>query len=432
MALGHHANNDANSCVEAWLKDAQAFIPFCIDTCEHTLHTTGKHQNSTDASCLHFARFSSMKASWTASFQRNLSFLSPRTWRGIHNALKNQIPDSVITFKTISSWFYHILIPFLLLTTAIHQPYSHSKYPIGKSAQQAAVVTLLAPLTIMKTAETIPVIKTTLNRMYIWKLLRQEADQEALEILSRDRSIDLATRTSKFDIYFPTPNNLTQKNERQRAMLLIPGFLIDHTAYASIASRIALEGDIIVVVLSLEPLRVADNLLVELRDLNRCIRAATKLWNRKCGGKNNGQLEWSLGGHSYGGYAAMRLAPQLADHLNKSCTDKLKVLVWAAGDQKGFLTDLTQQANANIFVLLGTSDNFCNPDDKECQILKSYLPANTRIQFIDGGSHHNFASYSRECGKNDIARTEQHKQISFATTDFLKNQYDHYPTTEFQ
>jgi alpha/beta superfamily hydrolase len=364
-----------------------------------------------------------MSVPWSVSLRRNLKVLSPRTWRGIHNALRFPANSSVI------NWVHHVLIPFLLLTTVIHQPYGHSKYSLGKSAQQAATATLIAPLTIIKIAETIPTLKMSFQRLRQWKTLREEADQQGLDILARDISLGSVIRTAMFDVYFPNVNARLERNSPRKALLFIPGFLIDHTSYASVASRIADEG-VIVVVLSLEPMRLPDKFFLELRDLRRCIEAVTKIWNKKYINKNNTTLEWSLGGHSFGGYAAMRLAPQLAALLNKSNMDKLKVIVMAAGNWEFFLTDLTEQDDISIFVLLGTSDVMCKFGEEESKMLKSYLPEDTQIQFINGGSHHNFASYSKEVAKNEISREEQHIQISSATSHFLQNHKVHLQSTD--
>ena len=336
------------------------------------------------------------------------------------------MPNSATVFAIIAAWFKNVLIPFLLLTIAIHGPFSSSSSQVrlGTSVKRAAIVTCISPLSIMQTAATIPHVKTIVGRLYLWKLFRVEADQEALTSLSSNVSTGLALRTLRFDVFFPNKFKIRgklEKNGKQKAMLFLPGFMVDHTSYASIASRMASEGDIIVVVLSLEPLRIADEYLADLFELKQCIRSVTKLWNRRS--KNNGgSLEWSIGGHSYGGYAAMRLAPQLADYLHTSSTDKLKVVVWASGNREDFLTDLSLRDDISALVLLGSNDRICKFDSAEKQRLDSYLPSDALIQSIGGGTHNNFASYPGQSvvnGVPGISRMEQHKKVSSATITFL-------------
>jgi len=157
--------------------------------------------------------------------------------------------------------------------------------------------------------------------------LRIKADDEAFVSLSNGIENDRVVRTSFFDVYFPE-----QIQEDQKAILFLPGFMVDHTSYANIASRIASDGNIVVAVLSLEPLRVAGDCLVEMKELRNAIESVNRMWNQRRS-SNDGKIDWSIGGHSFGGYGAMRLAPKLAEYLGKSSQNKLKLLVWAAGFQ---------------------------------------------------------------------------------------------------
>ena len=154
---------------------------------------------------------------------------------------------------------------------------------------------------------------------------------------------------------------------------------------------------------------------------NHCL----EFWNRKkissLNGAGSSELEWCICGHSFGGYAAMRLAPGLANHLGKSDTDKLKVVVWAAGARQELLTDLTQMDNMDALVLLGNLDPICHVGNDELKVLKSYLPKDTQqIKFIDRATHHNFASYAYPpSGDNGLTKMEQQNLVSLATNDFI-------------
>mmetsp|Transcript_3589 Transcript_3589/g.5427 ORF Transcript_3589/g.5427 Transcript_3589/m.5427 type:complete len:208 (-) Transcript_3589:34-657(-) len=206
-------------------------------------------------------------------------------------------------------------------------------------------------------------------------------------------------------------------------MIFLPGALVDHTSYSSIASRIAHEGNMIVVVLSLEPLRLAGESLVELNNLKRAMRSVTKLWRQRYG-CNKGELEWVIGGHSFGGYGAMRLAIKLAKFLGKSSQNKLKVVVWAAGNNPRFTTDLSAYDNISTLILLGSNDAICRLNSvAEKKALISNLPPESMVHSIKGGTHNNFACYPGLAifnGIPGIPRTKQHEQVSDNTMQFLQ------------
>lgn len=238
-----------------------------------------------------------MKASSFISFRRNLFFLSPRSWIGVHNALKRQIPNSDFVFRMVIVWLIHILVPFLLLTTLACLPFNSTSTTIVTCARRSLVVTCISPMAITQTAEVLPHMTTIANRLRLWSTLRKEAELDASEALASALSNDRALRNYHCDIYFPRERTA---NDRQKAMLFIPGFCVDHTAYASIASQMASKGNMIVAVLSLEPLRLADQHFLDLVELRSCMKTVTKIWNQRSGYRNN-FLDWSIGGHSYGG-----------------------------------------------------------------------------------------------------------------------------------
>ncbi len=108
---------------------------------------------------------------------------------------------------------------------------------------------------------------------------------------------------------FPRPREATT-NDRQKALLFIPGFCVDLTAYARIASQMTSEGNIIIAVISLETSRLADRHFLDLVELGSCMT----FWI--------GALAAIL----TAGYAAMRLAPDLVIHLNNQVTIRSKML----------------------------------------------------------------------------------------------------------
>lgn len=367
---------------------------------------------------------SKMKSQPLATFQRNLLFLSPRSWLGICNALHNQISNSDVVFNCLGDWFRSVLLHFFLLMLAMQDPTttssSHlvSKIRLNSSFGRAALATCISPVVIAQTADIIPHTRTIADRLRLWKVFRQEADEDALMAISSGLVEDRVVRLSHADFFFP--QNIVCHG-KQKAMLFIPGMCVDHTAYASIASRIASEGNVIVVVMSLEPFRIADKYFVDMSELRKCIKTAENLYKKRCGTACV-EVDWCLGGHSYGGYAAFRLAPSLAKYLHKSGHDKLKLVVWAAGDRKQFLTDLSLCEELDVLVLFGSRDELCDLNQgKNVRQLKSYLPKTAQLECIKGANHNNFASYKGILSTEFISRELQHSNVMNKTLRFLYN-----------
>lgn len=362
-----------------------------------------------------------------ATFQRNILFLSPRSWLGICNALQNQISNSDVVFKCLGEWLRSLMLHILLLMLAIQVPTSTTmtsttsshvgyKTRLCSSILRAALVTCISPIVIAQTVEILPYTVLIASRLRMWKSFRQEADEDALVAVSSCLAEDRLVRSSHADFFFP-PKNVC--NGKQKAILFIPGMCVDHTAYASIAAQIASKGNVIVVIICLEPFRLADKYFVDMSELRKCVKTAEELWNKRCGTKCS-EVEWCLGGHSYGGYAALRLASRFAQFLHKSSDEKLKLVVWAAGDRKRFLTNVSHCEKLDILVLYGSRDELCDlSQEGNLRQLKSYLPTNAKIKCLEGANHNNFASYAGIMSQEFMSRESQHSEVTSKTLRFL-------------
>ncbi len=388
-------------------------------------------------------------------------------------------------------------------THHMHMHTLHESIPcIIKCMQRAALATLISPLSLCKTFETIPQVKLIFNRLRFFVAFRANAANEELSLLKHKVACGDAIRTSGYDVHFPSIDNDVDDNVqqvkkvtngrgtgmyrgknksastctgtiKQKAMIFIPGLLVDHTSYSTIASRIASEGNVIVVVMSLEPLRMAGEHSLELKDVKQVIRSVTKVWKRRCKGKgdNNSissssndevELEWSLSGHSFGGYGAMRLAPAFVDdqrqqqqrqqrrreqrqngkemHMNinekqtQQDENNIKVVVWGAGSFPNYVTDLSDRGDdIDVLIVLGSNDNICKFETKnDLRSFQSKLPLPSSssnnghkyggIKFIKGGTHNQFANYPGlevVNGYPGITREKQYDQVVKATLDFL-------------
>ena len=307
------------------------------------------------------------------------------------------------------------------------------------AATRAAIITGIAPWTISQTVSVLPQMEAVTKRLSLWQILRQEPDLDALETIEMTTSQNLVTCTKCCDIFFPpvgnNQNQITAENDdvvekpktAMMAMIIVPGFCVNHTSYATIASKIANQLGIIVVVQNLEPFRVADKHFVEMKQMKKVMNTVRKEWRKRRKSKNNNGgtviSDWCFVGHSLGGYCVMRLAPQLGSYLQKSKTSKLKVMVWGCGDNKDYLTNLKSCENIQIQTILAKDDKFCNMYDALTS-LKDQLPEEpNRIFDIVDGIHNNFASYGPSSPSrvaNNIPRSKQHQQIIEKTIEFLR------------
>ena len=207
----------------------------------------------------------------------------------------------------------------------------------------------------------------------------------------------------------------------------------------------------VVAVVSLEPLRLAaENLGGDLKDVVGVMGCVGRLWRREVrrrGGEED-SLDWCLGGHSFGGYTALRLAPQLHRYIEDNrgprhslnskndgegeggVEHRLQVVAWAVGLE--YITDLSKNVDIDILVVNGSNDNMVSLKTKEVQMeLRSKLPSTPRTKcvIISGGSHNYFASYSspkkimklfmKLNGIPGVSRDRQHEMVCNETLRFL-------------
>jgi pimeloyl-ACP methyl ester carboxylesterase len=182
-----------------------------------------------------------------------------------------------------------------------------------------------------------------------------------------------------------------------RGLIIYPGGLVDHRAYAPLAREIAAEGYRTVIVsmplyLAILGYARADTIIQEYPEIKK----------------------WALGGHSLGGVMACRYAKKFREHIDG-------VVLWASYPSDRFRIDDTTIQVASIY---GTEDGLATPD--KIEMSKLHLPKNTQFVRIDGGNHAQFGWYGdgEELQKGDgpaaITRERQQAIIVKATVDFLQ------------
>lgn len=270
------------------------------------------------------------------------------------------------------------------------------------------------------TVDAVPNLCKFTSKIDGWRQLKSEADEDAVNCIIMGVKSGQILRNPSFDIYFPYQS----RNGTQPVLLFIPGAGVDHSAYSTVASKMSREHGIIVVVISLEPFRMAASELIEISTILHAIKQVELLWADRCE-SDNYDLDFSLGGHSYGAYASMRIAPSLVSYLHGDTTKSLKLILWAFGSYPKYFTDLSSYKNIESQVILGSNDGIVAFDDDSWDSFRSVLPPKSTIHHIKGGNHCNFASYTvprqfiEMNGSADISRELQQQIAINHTVTFL-------------
>lgn len=125
-----------------------------------------------------------------------------------------------------------------------------------------------------------------------WIIHRQSAFPEVKDMLQRHKVL----RTKKYDLYDAADPSTTKATttKKKKALMFLPGGLVEHSAYAGIAIRLSRDYGILVVVLNCEPTRLAQPF-----PLFGGVNASTILKLSKQVEQHVGyEPEWNLGGHS--------------------------------------------------------------------------------------------------------------------------------------
>lgn len=219
-----------------------------------------------------------------------------------------------------------------------------------------------------------------------------------------------AIRTARYDVYLPSAN----ATKNQPGLVIFPGALVEHTAYALLASMLSDKG-IVTVVVSHEPIRMASQvtgasvdsvkaILDELRQSNPSIKVD----------------EWALGGHSMGASAAWNILPTLG-------WSKIVLLAsTSSGEKQVSLRDTTDHLvlcidASNDGLLAGIPESF-KTKFRETMI----HPGCTTFVMIQGGNHAGFGNYGPQTwpmadGERTISLETQHEKTVDAIFSFLSD-----------
>ena len=301
----------------------------------------------------------------------------------------------------------------------------------------------------------LPILKMTISRLIVVLMSRKSSDESCRTILSqRVRSGRVKRRRGDYDLYFPPKDNKLRIKRSGKTLIpslvFFPGFGIHHSAYADVAARMS-DAGIAVAVVSLEPLRLAHEALGGgIDDIRRLIRLAGEDISSYYNYKDNSSgliIEWSLGGHSMGGYNSLQLAEAIEQQSHSESTSVilknkksisrvgLDIIVWAAGNLVDIMPNLRINKRPPLRVLLlnGTNDGIVKISPKQKRQLLSKLPkSTTELRTIKGANHSGFASYDTASmksstfsfnGHRTITLEEQQKEACSQTVRFILDRY---------
>lgn len=249
-----------------------------------------------------------------------------------------------------------------------------------------------------------------------WAENRLEANSSAQEIVMDGlKNGRIFVEPSFFDLFLP-PKAISSKSSNsvlnaKAGLILFPGALVEHRAYASVAKRLSDEG-IVVILFNTETFhRLPMSLLgCDLYNVRKAIVVAETKYHLTV-------QEWSLGGHSLGGFTAQQLVVQEPTFFRN-------VILWA-----NYRPLILGNTSVNTLVIQATRDGVCEScrkDPERQQFLDSFarIRGRKKLHDIEGGNHGGFGDYAKQTFPNSdkdrtISLEAMHKEIVQVTRAFI-------------
>ena len=362
-----------------------------------------------------------------------LSLLSPRTWYGV---LLSQTQSDFHAFdgQVLAASFASAVIPLFFL--------AHFYNQYGTIRQREFLwravtpVSLLSPWNMAVLSDFFRqcrILVTALSNYWYGRVEALPSAIVAREVFLRQGRL---TARRRYDVYWPSTCVETERgnmnNEHhpepsrtQQAILLLPGFGISHVAYSEVACRLSNAGHVVVVP-SMEPLRIAH------RHLGADSLSMWRIMKRVQGGTS---YKWHLLGHSAGAFGAMHLYDQFYKNCVKNKDANLgKLVLWGCAAMIDMATDLSyldvkskEHCDLSILFVQATNDSILKLMKDNQDAFDRLVPASrTSYHWIQGGTHHGFASYSPswlgspEMVESDVlSYSNQQAQACEKTLEFL-------------
>jgi hypothetical protein len=349
---------------------------------------------------------------WETRLLDSMTLLNPRLWWGVLKIVNDFMP---LEIGLLVEAFVRLLLPVLLLTMLSSS---------SQAATTAALCSLASPWSIGSVARVLPHITKRATVMWTWKELRCPALPEAIVCLEERIACNRAYRTRRYDIYLPNDNQQDSPNndasdKPNKAVLILPGALVEHAGYSELAARLS-DAGLLVVVLSLEPMRLASPLVsrTDVGSMRKLLKRIKK--------DHPQHEEWILAGHSFG-------ANRVVELLSSTSSRQLpfqKFVVWGQPNFRSLLKRTKENDGMKILAIQGELDPLRamagNPE-KDLEDMLSSFP-NSREVMLLGGNHCQFGTYAVVAPKkgphwsqNDVAtisRQEQQDQVGNLTVKF--------------
>jgi hypothetical protein len=333
--------------------------------------------------------------------------VSPRTWLGVIQHMR-QSPFVPFRVERLLQSVLGVLVPLLVLSLAKINP---------------RVILPLSPWTFGAVQGGIAPVQQIAQTCHFWKAGRRDPLPHALDCLAERVASGRCRRFGRYDVFFPPPHNNSVIGQQQHAALFLPGALIAHTAYTEVAAKLSDTG-ICVVTVSMEPCRMATaHLGADSKRMKRIMKRVNKLLPVS--------PFWSIGGHSMGSFAAMRIAKELfpTNDDDDAATRIWRLFLWGSAnfpDTRTNLRDDELMEDFPVLVIQGSNDVLCRMDAQQLAEFQNDFPADTTIyETIDGAAHNWFASVDQGdpfyVGKASISMNQQQEEAVALTADFLLN-----------
>lgn len=319
-----------------------------------------------------------------------LAWFSPKTWWGI---LQLQNASSFCEFQM--RHFLHgilgVTLPILvLIMLQIITP--------ALCSGRLIPLTMLSPWTLASFVSIGTEVRAVRKICRGWKSMRKTVDEDALNLLQERIDIGRAHHLPRYDVYLPP-------EYKGQALLFFPGACVPQACYAQVAAQMSDNG-LVVVVVSMEPVTMPSaGLGADAPPMRRIMQQVDKNYLPY-------PAQWSLGGHSFGAFAAMRLALEL----DPSC-----VVLWGSGPFPDATTDVST-LDRPVLVVQGSNDNMAKHTPESWEAFLKQLPPDTTRKVIQGGTHNQFASYANNPAVDGIpgmTKEQQHQEVATATSKFI-------------
>jgi Alpha/beta hydrolase family len=331
-----------------------------------------------------------------------LSLLSPYTWWRISVLRKHRVLflPSIIEGMTVVSVSSLGLWMSSFRRIKHIEKCGHATLTSSLSTVKTYVLCSLSAAIVVRVGHFFSDVVADLIKQY---KQRSQATDIAWKCLSDLIVLGRAYRTIWYDVYLPCAKADAHKLQFETAIpiLFLPGATVEHSSYAGIG-RLLAEYGYVVVVMSLEPMRVADGFLSG-SNLSLLFTAMKNISSKHYASSELQTEHWVLMGHSMGSLAATKLVSSLGIR---------RLIMIGSAPFVDFMEDISR-SDVKVQVIQGSKDmvieSFGNAALVDAYWKNLPSEAKTFCHVIEGGTHSGFANYV-SCWKSEVKGISVHDQ----------------------